>query len=239
MMRQHTRLFGWSLAVLAIALFCTLGAWQLQRKASKEVLLGQASAALAAAPLPLAEALEGPVALHQVRGQGRFLARQVLLDNQLREGRAGIRVYQPFLADGSQRWVLVDLGWVPMPGDRHLPGLAPVADEHELQGLLAPAPAAGVAMGEAMQAVSADTWLAVRLDTQRIARELQLPGPVSTQVLRLDPAIPLGHARDLQMLPNTLPPSRHLGYAVQWFGLALAVLVIALLLEWRQRRRRR
>jgi cytochrome oxidase assembly protein ShyY1 len=50
----------------------------------------------------------------------------------------------------------------------------------------------------------------------------------------LDPAIPLGYARDLDVLPNTLPPERHLGYAVQWFGLALAVLVTALVLTFRK-----
>lgn len=238
MMRQHTRLVGWSLAVLAIALFCTLGTWQLQRKQGKEALLAQAGSAMASAPVGLAAAMDGPPRLQRVQGHGRFLAAQVLLDNQLREGRAGIRVYQPFLAQGSNHWVLVDLGWLPMPADRRVPAVAPVNGEHELSGLLAPAPAAGVAMGEAMQPTGADTWLAMRLDIPRIARELQVPGPMSGQVLRLAPDIALGHARDLEMLPNTLPPARHLGYAVQWFGLAIAVLVIAVLLEWRQRRRR-
>jgi cytochrome oxidase assembly protein ShyY1 len=56
-------------------------------------------------------------------------------------------------------------------------------------------------------------------------------------VLKLDPAIPLGYARDLDVLPNTLPPERHLGYAVQWFGLALAVLATALVLTFRKPRR--
>ncbi|MER2176972.1 MAG: SURF1 family protein, partial [Stenotrophomonas maltophilia] len=36
-----------------------------------------------------------------------------------------------------------------------------------------------------------------------------------------------------------LPPSRHLGYAVQWFGLVLTVLAVALVLEFRRHRRRR
>ena len=48
---------------------------------------------------------------------------------------------------------------------------------------------------------------------------------------------PLGFARDLDVLPNTLPPERHLGYAVQWFALALAVLVTALVLTLPQRSR--
>ena len=57
-------------------------------------------------------------------------------------------------------------------------------------------------------------------------------------MLKLDPASPLGYTRDLDILPNTLPPERHLGYAVQWFGLALAVLVTALVLSLRRGRRR-
>ena len=40
----------------------------------------------------------------------------------------------------------------------------------------------------------------------------------------------------MDLLPNTLPPQRHLSYAVQWFGLALTVLVVALVLERRRRR---
>ena len=55
-------------------------------------------------------------------------------------------------------------------------------------------------------------------------------------MLRLDPAVPLGHARDLELLSNTLPPEKHRGYAVQWFGLALATLVILIVLNLRRRR---
>ena len=58
---------------------------------------------------------------------------------------------------------------------------------------------------------------------------------LAPRVLRLDPDLPIGYARDLDLLPNTLPPERHLGYAVQWFALALAMLVIAALLTWRLR----
>ena len=60
---------------------------------------------------------------------------------------------------------------------------------------------------------------------------------LTPRVLRLDPAMALGQARDLDVLPNTLPPEKHLGYAVQWFGLALAALVTALVLTFRTRRR--
>ena len=62
-------------------------------------------------------------------------------------------------------------------------------------------------------------------------------------MLRLDPVRARGDAgamlvpgeRDLDILPNTITPQRHLGYAVQWFALALAVLVIATVLTLRSR----
>ena len=49
---------------------------------------------------------------------------------------------------------------------------------------------------------------------ERLAEAFRLPA-VAPRVLRLDPRQPLGYARDLDVLPNTLPPERHLGYAVQ------------------------
>ena len=42
--------------------------------------------------------------------------------------------------------------------------------------------------------------------------------------------------RDLDVLANTLTPDRHLGYAVQWFGLAATVLVVAVVLTARRRK---
>ena len=38
---------------------------------------------------------------------------------------------------------------------------------------------------------------------------------------------------------NTMPPERHLGYAVQWFGLALTVLVVAATLTFRMKKKAR
>jgi len=59
---------------------------------------------------------------------------------------------------------------------------------------------------------------------------------VPPRVVRLDPKLPGGYARDLDILPNTLPPERHLGYAVQWWALSIAVLVTALVLTFRKPR---
>jgi len=236
MMRQHTRLIGWVAAVLVIVAFSQLGRWQLQRMHEKQALLDQQLPARAQS-LTLADAQAAPPQLRWVEDEGRFLPGTVLLDNQIRAGRAGIKVYQPFRSAAGAH-VLVDLGWLPMPADRQLPPITPREGAARIAGLLAPPPATGIALGPALTpAAQPDVWLANRIPPDEVAAALKLPArSLRIPVLRLDPALPGGHARDLDLLPNTLPPSRHLGYAVQWFGLALTVLIVALVLEWRSRR---
>jgi cytochrome oxidase assembly protein ShyY1 len=235
MTRQHTRVGLWIAALLLAAAFVGLGRWQLQRMHGKEQLL-EAAAHVRDHTVALSQALARPAALAWTSGSGRFLPQRILLDNQTHDGRAGVRVYQPFEVQGASTLVLVDLGWLPLPPDRRMPSLPPVTGTAELRGLLTAPPSAGLALGPAMvPSGPAATWLATRIDPQAIAQALGRRD-ISSQVLRLDPALPLGYPRDLELLPNTLPPARHLAYAVQWFGLALAVLVTAGLLEWRRRR---
>lgn len=238
MMRKHTRLIGWGAALLVIAGFCLLGQWQLQRMHDKQALLDQQVPARAQA-LTLAAALGAPPRLRWVEDHGQYLPGTVLLDNQTRAGRAGFKLYQPFQSDGGAR-VLVDLGWQPMPPDRVLPPIQAAHGPARIAGMLAPPPASGIALGPALASTpQPGVWLANRMPPDAVARALALPaGGLPARVLRLDPALPGGYPRDLDLLPNTLPPSRHLGYAVQWFGLALTVLVVALVLEVRLRRRR-
>jgi len=119
MMRQHTRLIGWLMALLAMAGFIALGLWQLQRMQAKQALLDAQGPAVAQA-LPLAQALAAQGALHGVADHGRFLPGVVLLDNQTRHGRAGVKIYRPFRSDAGSV-LLVDLGWRALPPDRRLP----------------------------------------------------------------------------------------------------------------------
>ena len=78
MMRQHTRLIGWVVAVLVILAFCQLGRWQLQRMHEKQALLDQQLPARAQT-LSLAQAQAAPVQLRWVEDHGHFLPGTVLL----------------------------------------------------------------------------------------------------------------------------------------------------------------
>ncbi len=86
----------WLLAIVVIALFCRAGVWQLDRARQKQAMLAQSVKVLAERkPLPLSAAGDPArrTAYDWAAGEGRFApAPAVLLDNQSRGDRAGIRV---------------------------------------------------------------------------------------------------------------------------------------------------
>ena len=241
MSRLRNGAVGWALALLGIALFTRLGFWQLARAHEKQALLDAVHVVLAARdPRPLALAAD-PQRVHGydwAAGDGRFpAAPAVLLDNQQRDGRAGVRAYRVFQSsDATTAPVLVELGWLPLPGNRRLPAVSRPTGPLHIAGLLAPPPSAGLV--RALATPQADgSLLATTVDVPLLRRALHLP-TLAPRVLKLDPAMPVGYPRNLDILPNTLPPERHLGYAVQWFGLALTVLATALVLTFRKRKPR-
>jgi cytochrome oxidase assembly protein ShyY1 len=234
--------FGWVLALLVSALFTRLGFWQLDRMHQKQAMLDAVHAVLHdRRPQPLAVAADPGhrSGYDWSAGAGRFAALPaILLDNQSREENAGVRAYRVFQpASGAP--LLVELGWLPLPGDRRMPAVPMPTATTQVAGLLVPPPSAGIA--DAPMAAQADgSLLALALDLPTLRNTLHLP-TLAPRVLKLDPAQRLGagpaYARDLDILPNTLPPERHLGYAVQWFGLAIAVLATALVVTFRKPRK--
>jgi cytochrome oxidase assembly protein ShyY1 len=230
----------WLLAVVVVALFCRAGMWQMDRAEQKRAMLAESRKVLAerkALPLSAAADPARRTAYDWAAGEGRFASTPaVLLDNQSRGDRAGIRVYRVFLPATAAPPLLVELGWLPLPGDRKLPVIDNPPGPMRVAGLLAPPPSPGIAGSQA--ALQADgNLLAIGLDRTMLADALKMP-TLAPRVLKLDPALKFGYGRDLDILPNTLPPERHLGYALQWFGLALAVLVTAVVLTLRKRRPR-
>ncbi len=235
------------LALACIGGFVRLGFWQLHRAETKEAMLARSHRILGerrAEPLR-AEAdaqpadAAGSFDYAWSSGDGHFLPLPaVMLDNQARDGRPGVRVYRVFQPDGARHALLVELGWRALSPDRKLPPEPALPGNRRVQGLLAPPPAAGLNLGgDAVQRQSDGSLLLVRLDPARVAKALAVPGGLAPRVLRLDPAQAMGYARDLDVLSGAMPPERHRGYAVQWFGMAAALLVATLVAAHRRKPR--
>jgi cytochrome oxidase assembly protein ShyY1 len=234
----NRRVLLWLAAGLLVAGFCALGRWQLQRGEQKQAMLERAAAALrerraigfSAAELRDARGYDW-VAGHASTAPSPLL----LLDNQRRGQQVGVRVLA-VLRPREGKPLLADFGWLPLPGNREFPAVELPQGELAMAGLLAPPPGAGLALGPAWTELAPSgrdaRWLLTRVDIPALSAALDLP--LQPRLLRLDPALRVGYARDLEVLPNTLPPERHRGYALQWFGLAFATACTALFMHFRR-----
>lgn len=222
-------------AALGVALFCALGTWQYGRGIEKQALLQERRQALEGGErMLLQDAVERDLrVVSRVGGTVQYLPPLLLLDGQSRAGRVGLRAYAVARAT-PEHGVLVDLGWLPMPADRSLPDVR-LPSALDAAGLLAPWPGQGLRAAENPWPADAPVVLLTYLDRAEIERRVGFP--LATQVLRLDPALPYGFERDLELLPNTLPPERHFGYALQWFALAATVAIVWLVLTLRSLRK--
>ncbi len=228
----------WAFALAFVALFVRAGFWQSGRADAKEAQLDAAAAVLASrTATPLRDARLAMPAWVEI--SGTFVDLPALrLDNQRRGAQVGVQVYRAFHTVAGER-IWVDMGWRPLPPDRRVPDepLLP-ADTQVIRGLLVPPPSAGLAMGPAVAPLADGGGLALRLEPAVLRAAMLASGPVEavldSAVLRLDPALPIGYERDLDLLANTLPPEKHRGYALQWFGFAVGLLLLSLFLQFRR-----
>ncbi len=222
------------LGAIVFALLISLGLWQLDRAEQKRVFQ-RAFAAVQEAPylaVQDAESLSEMDRFTRVVLEGQYEpGRQGLLDAQIHRGQAGYRVWTPFRLENGDA-VLVDRGWVPADGDRtQLPDIT-IADERRMvRGMVAPFPEPGLRLGPAD--LGREAWPR-RLHWPDAAAARSVWGEdLATVIVLLGPTEPDGFVREWDPV-GPVPPERHIGYAVQWFGLAFALLVIAVVVNVRR-----
>ena len=199
--------------------------WQLDRAEEKRRLFRQyeASGSVAVLTQPVADDQLEASRYQPMRLAGRYDAEhQFLLDVMVHKGQVGYHVLTPLRRDGLA--VLVNRGWVGANRDRSIvPDISIGADDREVSGLLAPLPTAGLQLEpDAMD--SSTPW--PRRLTFPSAEDIrgQLDYEIAGYQLLLDPGAEGGFARDWR--PELMGPENHLSYAVQWFGLAIALFII-------------
>jgi surfeit locus 1 family protein len=227
------RLFTTLLAIGLIAMLISLGRWQLHRAAEKRALFDSfAVANVAAQPIDLRSAKVPRYSY--VEAVGSYDAtRQVLIDNMVEGGRAGYFVITPFALQGGG-WVLVNRGWVPLGQTRaERPSIHVGGTSRTIRGRADNLPSPGIKMG--VPAPLAPPYPVVaayptRTDVAQLLKESNWAS--ATDLILLDADQPDGYVRNWS--PPGLPPLRHVGYAVQWFGLALALAVIYVVTNFRR-----
>ncbi|MBX8601974.1 SURF1 family protein [Pseudomonas cichorii] len=232
-MNRLIRRSGPVLLILAVLpLLLMLGFWQLNRAEEKRVILAHHAERQAAEPVDIARLLDAEdPAYRRVHLQGRFdAAHSLLLDNSTRDGKAGVELLQPFQDQPSGLWLWINRGWLPWPDRRMPPAFTTPSQPQDLTTWV------HVPLGESfhLQADAlSDSWpkLVTAVTPQTLWAALDRRGYPNE--LRLEPG---SAAYRVDWPVVAIDPQKHVGYAVQWFALATALLGLSLYWGWRNRK---
>ncbi|WP_292034639.1 MULTISPECIES: SURF1 family protein [unclassified Brevundimonas] len=207
------------LAVILLGVLLALGVWQVQRMQWKEGLIAAAEAATDQPPVPLAEALKADnPEFRRVILTCRGLSAAPYVELQsIEDGDAGVRLVSACAAEDGAT-LLVDRGFVAAEVSARPPVVAADTMPVVLTGVLRRAPAPS-----ALTPPPAQGRFYGR-DAEAMARALKVEGAVSPfTVFATTSSNP-----DWAALKPSAPPAafsnNHLGYALTWFGLAVALI---------------
>lgn len=219
--------------LLAVVVCIKLGLWQQHKAEAKQVLQAQLDRRLQEAPVALPDNILDLEAwrYRRVKVKGSYDARyQILLDNQIDQSVAGYHVMTPLQLENGTR-VLVNRGWVVAPADRaSVPQIGTPAGVMEVEGIVWLPPEKYFALESTP---GDEKWQMVwqNMDMKRYAASV--PFAVQPFVIRLDAASGAGG-----FVRNWPKPAERIevnvSYAYQWFGFALAFVVIYIVVNLRK-----
>jgi len=222
-------------SVPVVLLLLGLGSWQIERLLWKRELIAHRQAALAAAPVAAPRSLEEArgMEFHHVTDEGVFLHdKEIFLGATSEAGRNGYQVLTP-LEEPSGRIVFVNRGFIPAelkdPAKRsagQLGGTVLVA------GLLRLPSGEKPAWFLPDNRADLNYWFWVDLPAMAIADRLDRVAPfyIDADTTPNPGGWPKGGVTRLQL------PNDHLQYAITWFSLAVALIVVYFLFHHRNAR---
>ncbi|WP_422136124.1 SURF1 family protein [Endozoicomonas sp. ALD040] len=212
------------LVLLLLPLLIKLGFWQMSRYQEKLELEQTLAERQTMPALSLSDISRYSDAMYlPINVRGRFIfGRAFFLDNQIHEGRAGYDLIMPFLANDGQ-YLLVNRGWIPAQSRDSLPEIKTPDGELELTGKLYRLLGNPFTLGE-------DIWheewpkriQAIHFDRMGEALGQTLP----LYILKLEQNQPGAYL--IRPLTMKTTSQKHLGYAIQWFLMALVLLFLYL-----------
>ena len=222
------------LIIATLALLISLGFWQLDRANEKRAIEDQIANANANDVELITDVdLLSEKEYYHVRLQGSYIKdKQFIYDNQIVDQISGYYVLTPFVLKGDSRAILINRGFIPWNGRRDQ-----IAD---------------IDIGAKIAEVKVQISKPVKRMELK-ASEITQDFPVLVQALDVDEMsiiASLDFANIVGLLspesengfvrkwdPYTGSIERHIGYAIQWFLMALVLSIIGALLALKQQRK--
>lgn len=234
-----------------------LGFWQVDRADQKRAILAGMDHARTEAPLNLIQAMTDlkTQAYYGIQLEGRFMPNEdMLLMHANEHNQVGYYVLSSFETEyqGSQVYILVNRGFIEGKSPAPLRGSAPFekgatkhssarnekgATQHNpsqtqvIRGIITRPQPTRFILGETVPDPKAKPLMVQRTDLEAIS---QVTGRTYLPLVVLaEGDLSDGLLRDWQL--NVMPPEKHLGYALQWFALALCLVIIYIVVNLRRR----
>jgi surfeit locus 1 family protein len=216
------------ITVLAIFSLVKLGLWQLQRADEKQALFDDFERAQQQQQwLPITSANQLPERYQGVSVRGQFPSQQyLLLDNQIQDGQVGYHVIGLLQTDFQNTLIPVNLGWISLGASREqLPTVTLPEGPITVTGWFYQPTESPFTRADQLIELGPWPMRIQHLNAGLLSAALELS--IAPYVVLLSETENYGFPRQWQ--PNLMPPEKHRAYAVTWFSLALACLIIALI----------
>ncbi|MFY8273829.1 SURF1 family protein [Pseudoalteromonas sp. SSDWG2] len=232
----------WSgLVILAVTVCTSLGFWQLERADQKQQRQQMLDAWSERGVLSFADAMrfvqQGDATGLQVRLSGEVHPQYWLLDNQVYEGKVGYDVIALILPQGSSHWLVTNLGFVRAPTLRtELPNVTLPSTITLPQALIKQGELGSITLdNDIIDPLAASGWpkRIQQIDITAMVEQTRKPIHAFMAYAQKpnDVVAAIPHYQ-----PVTMTAQKHHAYALQWFLIAFAAVVIALSAYWRARR---
>lgn len=223
----------WTLLITAIfvAVFVSLGNWQLSRaeEKTKQYELLEQYAKQPAMALPSTLVKLPDYQYREIESNGEYINEHTIyLDNKTYQGRAGYHIITPFRIKSSNLHVAVNRGWIATGNDRRvLPTIANEDGEKILTGTVISPEIRALEISK--QITQGPVWDNFSLQRYQDTTGLEFQPLLILQNKKEDD----GLRRDWSK-PDS-GATKNMGYAIQWFSLAATTLIIFLVLNVKRR----
>ena len=221
------------LIIATLALLISLGFWQLDRADEKRAIEDQiASANSGDVEIVASNEFLKEKEYYHVRLQGSYIDdKQFIYDNQIVDQISGYYVLTPLVLKGDSKAVLINRGFIPWNGRRDKLADIDIADKLTEVKVQISKPVKRMEL-EASELTGDFPVLIQALDLDEMSTIASLD--FASVIGLLSPESDNGFVR--QWEPYTGSIERHIGYAIQWFLMALVLAFIGIRLALKQRK---
>jgi len=214
---------NWKASLTFFCLFLlvlSLGVWQIDRGYKKKEL---ENTFLERQSQPVKEIkyniFENSDLYRNVVLEGKYLDQIFLLDNKIHNGKPGLKVFSPFESI-NESLVLVSRGWIEFEDRSNLPMIKTERNALKIQGILRSESKDFILENDNMKK-NTNPILVQTINLDELSN--YLGKPLSPYILELSELSKSAFVKTWQ--PINLSSFRHFGYAVQWFGLGLVLII--------------